>query len=333
MSTQSDSEKPVRIVAVMALAAGGVLLVLWPAGAPVAVFASLLTTASPLVRAWRGARGTALKPAILWAGIAIVLGLLSQAIACRESLSSGRPVAGHVCYIMVLAVLAALITVLNARTPGGGAWAILMVILVLVFLIPWLEGPGMVRRAQGGERLHLDAPWTIFYGLLILAGVTNYLPTRFGPAASCAGFGLVLEYFALTRPGWSGPTKALVWSAVPWTTALAVWVAERRSRHAHAASSGLERAWIWFRDCWGVVWALRVQERFNRTAEAQRWPIRLAWFGVAPVPEADQPGTVVVPAAAEATFRSLVRRFAQPERVAQAERGADAATCEAETTR
>jgi hypothetical protein len=322
-----------RIVAGLILAGAGALLVGSPSRAPVAVLLSLGTTALPLTRAWRGADGTALKPAIVWAALTVALGIVSQAFALNEPLGSGRPAAGHVGYIMVLTALAALISVLNARTPGGGAWAILMVILVLIFLIPWLEGPGLVRRAQGSERLHLDAPWTIFYGLVVVAGITNYLPTRYGPAALCAGVGLVLEYLALTRLSWLPQTKALVWSAVPWSFALAIWVAAFRSRGEPSAEPGLGRAWVWFRDHWGVVWALRVKERFNRTAEVQRWPIRLGWFGIIPAPGTEPTSASAFPQAAEATFRSLLRRFAQPDRVERAEGRVEAATCEAKGTR
>src|SRR5207245_6824908 len=115
-----------------------------------------------------------------------------EAAAWGEPTGTGRPLAGHLTYLAVLATLAALVSVLNARTPGGGAWAILMGLLVLVFLIPWLEGPGLVRDARGLGRLRLDAPWTLFYALLVLAGVTNYLPTRYGPTAAwlAAGFAL-----------------------------------------------------------------------------------------------------------------------------------------------
>ena len=55
---------------------------------------------------------------------AVVLGIAAR--DCRawtEPLATGRPVAGHLTYICTLATLAALISVLEARTPGGGAWA------------------------------------------------------------------------------------------------------------------------------------------------------------------------------------------------------------------
>ena len=79
-----------------------------------------------------------------------------------------------------------------------------------------------------------------------------------------------------------------------------------------------ERLWFWFRDHWGVVWALRVQERFNREAELVQWPVRLTWFGLYP---ADPLGTGAAPPCppeAEAVFRGLIRRFAQPWRLDQA---------------
>ena len=80
-----------------------------------------------------------------------------------------------------------------------------MVVLVVVFLIPWLEERTRLRRAHGLAQLHLDPPWTIFYGLLVLVGVTNYLPTRFGIAAVCLALTFFLEYLGsdssrLARP-------------------------------------------------------------------------------------------------------------------------------------
>src|SRR5262249_36921969 len=178
-------------------------------------------------------------------------------------------------------------------------------------------------------RLRLDNPWTIFYGLLVVAGVTNYLPTRYGPAAAWLGLGFLLEYLGLTRAVGSVSGRAVLWTAVPWTLAAAVLTAEGLARRPRVGSSRLERVWSWFCDHWGVVWALRVMERFNRTADAQRWPIRLAWRGfedapgkVAPV---DRPGSV--PEEALAVLSGLLRRFATPERVDRAAGAGDIPPC------
>jgi hypothetical protein len=301
-----------RIVSrcVVCLAILGVLAA--PSIAPAGVVVALSFAFVPLGRAWRSAKGTALRPAVLWGFIAVALGIVSQAFAVTEPLASGRPAAGYLTYLSVLATLAALISVLNARTPGGGAWAILMVLLLLVFLIPWLEGPGLGRG--GLARLRLDSPWSIFYWLLVVAGVTNYLPTRYGSAAALLLLAFALEYAGLTRLVGSPTGLGNLWSAVPISLAAAAWVADGRLDSPREVSNRFEATWFWFRDHWGVVWALRVIERFNRSAEAQGWPYRLSWHGV--VPSGDGIQDRPVPSeAAEATLKGLLRRFAEPGRL------------------
>ena len=206
---------------------------------------------------------------------------------------------------------------LNARSPGGRVWAGLMAILVLVFLIPWLEGPWRMRKAAGLTLLHLDSPWTIFYGLLVVVGVTNYLPTRFGPAAAWLTLGFGLEFLGLTRDDWPASRRAGLWAWSSWSMAVAGWSAWRCGGQASSARDDLERLWLWFRDLWGVVWALRVQERFNRTAESKGWPLRLGWFGLEPVDGAAAGQGADGSPEAEAAFRGLIRRFARPERIAE----------------
>jgi hypothetical protein len=182
-----------RFGAGVLLPATGLALVASPAYAPLAAALALATAFWPLSRAWRGARGTALRPAVIWAAAAVVLGLAAQGVGLREAAASGRPGAGHLTYLAILSMLAALISVLGARSPGGGAWAILMGLLVVVMLVPWLEAPEMLRDPEGMGRLRLVAPWSLFYGLLVVAGVTNYLPTRYGPAAAWLAAALLLE--------------------------------------------------------------------------------------------------------------------------------------------
>ena len=296
------------------LVAGGALMGS-PRHAPLLVAAALGSALGPLASAWRCARGTELGAAVLWAAAAIVLGIAAEAAGWTETLAAGRPAGGHLTYVCVLATLAALISVLGARTPGAVAWALLMGMLVLVLLIPWLEAPTLLRNVDGLGRLRLEAPWSLFYALLVIAGVTNYLPTRYGPAALCLAAAFILEYLGLARSDWTPERRALAWSAVPWLLAVAVWVAEARSRRRTPAANGLEAIWLWFRDHWGVVWALRVQERFNRAAQSAQWPLRLTWFGVVYLSP-----DVAIPEGAVATLRSLILRFATPHRIDEVER-------------
>lgn len=173
-----------------------------------------------------------------------------------------------------------------------------------------MSGPG-----KSLARLRLDTPWTLFYGLLVLAGVTNFVPTRAAPAALLAALALGLEYLGLTRTEWPPAWRARLWSAGPWMLACAIWAADACGRvRRPVLEPGLDRLWFWFRDRWGAVWALRVQERFNRSADLLDWPVRLSWFGLVPAAKSDgSPGTV--PPEALAALRGLLRRFADPDRI------------------
>ncbi len=209
------------------LVLSALFIVIDPQHAPLGLIVVLLASARSLVDAWRVVVGTALRPALVWATVALALAMAAQAAALAEPFSTGRPIAARFTYLYVLALLAALGTVLNARRPGGKAWAVLMTLLVVVFLIPWLEDQTRLRRAASLAPLHLDAPWSIFYGLFVAVAVTNYLPTRFGWAAAAAGVLFVLEYLALRlRPGWS-PGGAVIGSWTTWTLALVLALCAR----------------------------------------------------------------------------------------------------------
>jgi hypothetical protein len=251
-------------------------------------------------------------------------------MALGDSPETGRPWTGGITYLLVLAILAALISILGARNPGSGAWALLMILLVVVFQIPWLEAAGRLRRAHGLGVVQLDSPWTLFYGLLVLAGITNYLPTRYGLASASLGLGLVAEYLALTRVNWPPSARATLWALVAWTFGLSAWFADWRASGTTNARNNLERSWFWFRDHWGVVWALRVQDRFNRSAELAHWPLRLTWFGLMPSSDSGNLAAPDVPAEADATLRSLIRRFVTPDRIESLLTGEGGGTCDSE---
>ena len=282
------------------------------------VLALLVGSLNPWYRAWRWADGTALRGALVWAVLALSCGILAQIVALFELRENGKPVCGVLTYVMTLAALAGLISVLNARVPGGGAWAVLMVLLLVVFCIPLLESAGRVRGVAGAVVVVLDSPWTIFYGLLVLMGVTNFLPTRYGPAAVVLGIGFALEYLVLTRTEWPAGWRAQLWTVIAGCLAVAVRLCRHCAQKEIQGRDRLECQWIWFRDHWGVVWGLRIQDRFNRTAASSQWPIRLSWFGLTWVNGNSSVREERVPDVAEATFRGLIRRFVDSERLDRA---------------
>jgi hypothetical protein len=299
------------------LASSALAIAFDPARAPLVLIVLLIASARPLLEAWRAVRGTALRPALVWAVLALALAVVAQAFALAEPLALGRPLAERFTYLSVLALLAALGSVLNARTPGGKAWACLMVVMVVVFLIPWLEDQTRLRRASALAQLHLDAPWSIFYGLLVVVAVTNYLPTRYGLAAVALSALFILEFLALSPLGFTPGRRALIGSWVAWTLALSLWIARSNAARIPPASSSCEKIWFWFRDNWGVVWALRVLERFNRAAEVSQWPVRLTWFGLMPLAGQNSTAPAPSPDLTEATFRNLMKRFAESWRLDQ----------------
>ncbi len=306
----------VRVAVGFALVGSLLAVLLRPALAPAPAMVALAGSAVPWLRAWRSARGTALRPALAWAGAAMIVAFASQAVAMIEPFGGGRPAAGQCVYLATLGLFAAMISVFNARTPGGGAWALLMAMLIVVFLVPWLEGAGLVREGGGWDRLHLSAPWTIFYGLIVVAGVSNFLPTRLAPAAIALGVGLLAEYIGLTRVDLSRPTRGTIWTLVATCWGVAAWAADLVTIRPSALAPGLPRLWARFRDAWGVVWGLRVLDRFNRTAESARWPIRLSWQGVVPA-TGDEARSAEIPPEAAATLAGLLRRFATAGRLAE----------------
>ncbi|MFO0888353.1 MAG: hypothetical protein U0790_04300 [Isosphaeraceae bacterium] len=303
----------------MILGLAGLLVVIEPRYAPPVIALGLAGAARPWTTAWRAAEGTALRGALVWAALAIGSGIAAQVIASLEPSGTGLPWTGRMTYMTVLAVLAALVSVLGARNPGGGAWAVLMALLIVVFLIPGLELSGRVRRGQAAGQFRLDSPWNLFYGVLVLAGVTNFLPTRYGPGAAVLGLGLAAEYLGLTRPDWSPRALAMTWQLVALSLAVGSWLAHRSTGRPASAGEPLARLWFWFRDHWGVVWGLRTAERFNRTAEQAGWPVRLSWFGPSAVATPSEGATARAPEQAVTTLRSLLRRFATLQRMEAAD--------------
>src|SRR5262245_49832066 len=65
-----------RAVAGLVLAIGGVELVRDPERAPGWVLGGLVTAVWPLAVAWRAARGTALRAAVAWGALAVILGIV-----------------------------------------------------------------------------------------------------------------------------------------------------------------------------------------------------------------------------------------------------------------
>ncbi len=307
-----------------ALVSSWIAVVFAPRSSTSYVLSAWILALIPLVRGWIGCRGTAARLVIAWGFVAVGLGTCALLVGANEPISSGRDLAGLVHFMTSLAVIAALVAVLNARRPGTGAWAILTCLMVSIFLFTWYQEEGIGPLLVHLRPVRLHFPWNVFLALLIVMGTTNYATTRFGTAALMTAIGLAIEWRLVTAPDRFSPTgRSLCYMAIPlaYTTSVWVsWVVGTLPARGRRDSTDAERIWFWFRDRWGVVWGLRVQDRFNQSAQARKWPLRLSWHGFEPASWPSERSADDLLDEIDGEFRMMLRRFVTAERMAEVAR-------------
>ena len=173
-----------------------------PARALVGPAGGVASPCWPLIARLARARGTALRAAVVWGMVSrSASGTFAEWLAIDRAARDRAAVRGapHV-PLHALATLAALDLGperADARRrglgdPDGAAGPGLPDPLARG------RGPAAAGRAGSGD-CGSTPPGRSSTGLLVVAGVTNYLPTRYGPAAAWLGLGFVLEYLGLTR--------------------------------------------------------------------------------------------------------------------------------------
>ncbi len=287
--------------------------------AAIGVIVCLLGSLEPVVRAYLAAWGTANRGIAVWSGLALLLGVVCELDQLHSLSHAGSESVGIWIYVCLLLAVAAMASVLNARQPGAGAWSVLMGLLVLVFLFAWAQEHNFKPAYVYGRRVELVFPWSLFLGLLMFVGGTNFLPTRyfFASLAILVGFGLGL--FDLVKSGGQSTTvPSQLWSPLLFSAAaqLALLTAYSNRGFARSSRSDMDTLWLWFRDHWGIAWGLRVKERYNQSAEARSWPLTLGWEGFERTKSADDSKTEVQPSDEQMTMlRDCLRRFASSERL------------------
>ncbi len=212
--------------------------------------AILLTAGGPLFLAWRANQRTTLLPSIGWAGGAWASWLLTfvaLALEDADNAALGR-------HLSLTLTGCAGVAVLGARRPGVQAWNFVVCGLLAVLVLPLAQG-------------RIDPAFRIFLGATLLIGLTNYLPTRAGPAALLIGVGCALEFADIQNEA-AGVCMGLG----PW---LAWFLLRRRAQ----VSEG-DALWLNFRDRFGVVWGQRLREQMNRACANAHWPASLSWSGL-----------------------------------------------------
>lgn len=200
------------------------------------------------------------------------------------------------------------IAVLGAKRPGSRVWAA-FILFPLVLVFSWPALVEWVYRFPP-QRLQLETPMLLGYGLVLVMGYGNYLGTRHSLAAfltAAAYGGLALELAQSPQPDQSlqpvGPTLLLVLACVVGMV----------FRNSPPERFGWNRVWWDFQEAFGLVWGRRVMDRINQTARQEQWNAEWNAQGLAFSPEISDAEKSHAMERVDHTLRWLLRRFVDSE--------------------
>ena len=229
---------------------------------------------------FRAVRDTTLMAVWCWGLVSVVVvGAVEIAGAANPAwIATGL---GEVIrYAAAAVAFCPVVALLGAKRPQDRAWQLIVFSFWIVLALPAWQT--LLLRPDRALTVH--PIWSWFLVVLVIVGVTNYLPTRFALPALLAGAGQLLLVWRELR--WSavqsGP-KVDDWLPIAGLAliALAAAIAAIRSRwRPKAPRDPLAELWSDFCDSFGVVWGLRVAERVNATAAQNNSKLRLTWHGV-----------------------------------------------------
>ncbi len=242
-------------------------------------------------------RGTTLLAPWTWA-VAAIIAIGSVELILAGGFDAPFPWADHLRFVAATLTFGPMMAQLGAKRPQNRAWQLIVLSLVGIVALPAVEA---WLRDRHEFDMHAVRSW--FLLVLIIVGVINNLPTRFGRSTLIFGVAQL----------------ALFWPHLPWGDAaeirptplfglglidVALWILVRSranvmtpntSNHPLAGEpfQSFNRLWRDFRDWYGAVWSLRVLERVNVAAHQQGWNATLDWDGFVRLPDiSDDAGSV-----------------------------------------
>lgn len=232
-------------------------------------------------RAGSGLSGTTLTPAYRWSLGAAAAWTLAWGGECFPQQASPA-LRDLVWWLATLLVLCPPLAVLGARRPGVQAWS-WFVLWPLLAVLGWPAVLGVLQSTAAGA-IRIPLPLMIGFALVLLMGLGNYAPTRYGLSAALAGIAACCVAAPLSEAAPPLPvTPDALRRAAVTALALAVLLADRQARLPSAASTPLVRLWTDFRNTFGVVWARRIADRINHRAASENWTWRLGDDGFHPL--------------------------------------------------
>lgn len=270
-----------------------------------------------LARSHKRLLGTTLVAPWSWSCLALAAASLATVFEEFGGAKFEPQAVAHLRYLSAIATLAPIVAILGAKRPQDRAWQWIVFSLLVLLALPSLKAIAF----DGGAAPDPHAAWRWLIAIICMAGLFNYLPTRFGPSAAiffCGQIILLAEYL----PG-------SIWRiVVGWRLlglillSAAVVVAYVRGGRRRRAASPEDRLWVDFRNAFGALWALRVAERFNASAAQHGWNVHLGWSGLEPVSPVDsEAAPKAIPpenrSAVHQALKSLLWRFVSPEWIAE----------------
>lgn len=262
-------------------------------------------------------RETSLVPARDWLAASLTFWTIAT-LAAVLPLPIPQGWRDQLAYGASVLMLAPPVAVLGARRPGAAAWT-WFVVLPLLVVMAW---PALAqwKLDRPPERLSLELPTVLGFGLVVTMGCGNYFGTRRSLSAALYAAALAIAVAPHYQRDTSSSTAApSPWPAVASTTLLlTAALLERRlraipTRH-FTDSTPWDAPWREFRELYGITWSRRILERVNEAAREERWPIRLTFDGVAPEPDQNDPiPTDQAAARLDHWLRFLMKRFVAPE--------------------
>jgi hypothetical protein len=269
---------------------------------PILGAVSLLGILPVLLRLRGAVRGTTLVAAWNWA---IAGWLVWEAAWIFTLFPVPAAIQDQIWYAAAILGLCPPISVLGAKRPGSRVWAA-FVVLPLVLVFAW---PAMVGWVHGfpPERLLLETPLLLGYGLVLLMGYGNYLGTR--QSLSSLLFAISLGWLGWQFADNPDPDQTRQPIIPTLIFVASVIIGRFTTTRTYDDSTNWDRLWREFQELYGIVWAKRIMDRVNFTARQEGWSARLGTQGLVWDANPTPPQTEHTMHRVDHTFRWLLRRF------------------------
>ena len=268
-----------------------------------------------VIRLTRSVRHTSLTAAATWA----IWFQTTLTVATIAAIAKSRVPAGILDQLWFLTAVSALcpfVAVLGARRGRLLEWS-LFIVLPLIVVLEW---PALAQliRCWHGQRLELETPALIAFGVVMLMSMGNYAVDPQGMSATMIfwiGSWIMLVLALAPGVNWKEFTGEHFPQALTvLVLQISIWTHVSEFSKRNRNSVGWDRVWFDYQKFFGTVWTLRLMARVNEVAERDQWPWRLTPTGMQPATrDAPHPGSPTSDPRVDHTFRWLLKPFVDPE--------------------